>query len=101
MSSSSANSLLINPSPINSDDYGEIKTGRRFLLHWNILALFLFLFTVVLSQFWFQAFYEFYLERTNNKPSWWHLLLIAMILTLFFYLLMVYVFRIPFIAVNL
>ena len=72
------------------------EKGERFLASHPLLTLFLLVLIVVLGQFWYQALFQMAKSITGEEePSVWLLILFAAVVTLIFFILVQYIFKVP------
>lgn len=71
------------------------KKGEHFLINSPGITIILLIMIVLLGQFWFQGFLELSDLLWKGQLPWYMHFLIATIITVIFYILIVYVLKIP------
>ena len=82
------------------DDHG-IETGDKnksdlFLYNNNFITFVIIVVAIITSEFWFEFFHQILREVSGQSdPSWYYMLLTAIIWTLIFLIITYYIFKVP------
>lgn len=81
-------------------DHGAISGSQveavSFMYSNNILAFIIFIIAIITSEFWFEFFHQILREITGrSEPNSIQMLTFALIFTFIFFLVVIYIYKIP------